>query len=186
MRARPSHASTVGVSLPYPQAALGLEVAFVFLFALMEWGRLSLGELPCLDVRGLTQVATGAAPSRPAIAASTGNRLEAASQLLASLALAAPVVVFHVYYMRLQTYVCVVLHATHECAGQNTRRTCRHVSGHCRLRIAKLRRHSYTRVVAMRRLRLELVINAIALAFTSLEALLTAFGVSRLWQARRY
>ena len=37
-----------------------------------------------------------------------------------------------------------------------------------------------------RRLRLEVVINAIALAFTCVEVLLAAAGVMRLWQARRY
>ena len=40
-------------------------------------------------------------------AATSGNRLELAGPLLMSLALAAPVLIFHAYYLRLQTYVCV-------------------------------------------------------------------------------
>ena len=38
-------------------------------------------------------------------AASRGNRLESAGPLLFSLCLSAPVVIFHVYYLQLQTYV---------------------------------------------------------------------------------
>ena len=33
------------IMLPYPPNALGLEVTFVFVYALLEWVRLRLGEL---------------------------------------------------------------------------------------------------------------------------------------------
>ena len=35
------------IKLPYPPNAIGLEVTFVFVYALLEWVRLRLGELLC-------------------------------------------------------------------------------------------------------------------------------------------
>ena len=67
------------VTLPYPPNALGLEVAFVFFFACIEWARLHL--------------------------ASRGNRMELISPTFFSLCLSVPAAVFLAYMMSLQVYV---------------------------------------------------------------------------------
>jgi len=148
------------VVLPYPPNVLGLEVAFVFLYGIVEWVRLRQGAL--LRARASTFFYAGlffalglrARPCPPAItaplraprltlpsplcpprAASRGNRLESLGPLLFSLCLSAPVVIFHVYYLQLQTYV----------------------------------------------LRLDAVVQGIALAFVGAEALLQARAACAFW-----
>jgi len=77
-----------GILLPYPPNALGLEVAFVFLYGFIEWARLHL--------------------------ASRGNRVELISPTFLSLCLAAPTIVFHSYMISLQVYVLrldLIIHA---------------------------------------------------------------------------
>lgn len=34
---------SIGIMLPYPPGAIGLEVAFVFFYAIIEWTRLHFG-----------------------------------------------------------------------------------------------------------------------------------------------
>lgn len=68
-----------GVMLTYPTSAIGLEVAFVFVYGIIEAVRLWL--------------------------TSAGNKTEAIASLVWALCLAAPIVVFHAYMLRLQVYV---------------------------------------------------------------------------------
>lgn len=58
---------------------------------------------PASPSRPHTKNSTHAPPAR--CTASRGNRLESVGPLLFSLCLSAPVVIFHVYYLQLQTYV---------------------------------------------------------------------------------
>ena len=103
-----------GVMLPYPPSALGLEVAFVFVFALIEWARLHQ--------------------------ASKGNRMELIGPTLYALCLAVPVAVFHAYMFSLQTYV----------------------------------------------LRLDQIVNGIALAFLAVEVLFSALAIVAFWRSSRW
>jgi hypothetical protein len=109
--------------LPYPPSILGFEVTYVFLYGIVEWVRIRQGASggrraprrakrththtrtrTRTQARTLTARLTAAPlPARPA--ASKGNKLESAANLLFSLLLAAPVLVFHVYFISLQTYV---------------------------------------------------------------------------------
>jgi hypothetical protein len=144
------------VVLPYPPNVLGLEVAFVFLYGIVEWVRLRQGALLraramrgfflALGLRARPRPLAITAPLRaprptlpsprcPPRAASRGNRLESLGPLLFSLCLSAPVVIFHVYYLQLQTYV----------------------------------------------LRLDAVVQGIALAFVGAEALLQARAACAFW-----
>jgi len=144
------------VVLPYPPNVLGLEVAFVFLYGIVEWVRLRQGALLraramrgfflalCLRARPRPPAITAPlraprltllSPLCPPRAASRGNRLESLGPLLFSLCLSAPVVIFHVYYLQLQTYV----------------------------------------------LRLDAVVQGIALAFVGAEALLQARAACAFW-----
>lgn len=68
-----------GVMLPYPTSAIGLEVAFVFAYGILQAFRLWM--------------------------TSMGNKTESISLLVWGLCLSAPVVVFHAYMIRLQVYV---------------------------------------------------------------------------------
>ena len=76
--------------LPYPPSALGGEVAFVFVFALLEWLRLRL--------------------------ASRGNRVELIWPLFLSLCLAAAVAVFHAFMLSAQVYVLRLEQVVHAIA----------------------------------------------------------------------
>ena len=71
-----------GSTLPYPdelRPMLGLEVAIVYLLAIIEWARLFLG--------------------------TKGNKTEQAGPLVMSFVLALPALVANVYFLRLQIYV---------------------------------------------------------------------------------
>lgn len=147
--------------LPYPPSALGLEVAFVFLWALFEFARLRLGEAApaaswgaavpaaagdahCLTPQpfpaaGPPGHGTDSTPARPP-PATRGNKLELVGPSLFALGLAAPTVIFHAYYTRLQTYV----------------------------------------------LRLDVIINGIGLAFTGAEAVLGLAACVSFWRAQRF
>ena len=103
------------VMLPYPPNAIGLEVAFVFFYGLLEWSRIRLGAQRRV-VAGLQRVVRARAsnnrlPShspfspRASLTASRGNRLEELSTTLTSVLFGAPVIVYHVYLISLQTYV---------------------------------------------------------------------------------
>lgn len=103
--------------LPYPRAVIDWEVVFIFLWALVEWARLYLGEwqeeqwekqgaaiaFKVQIVEPSLSLTLGLLHSPSA--ASRGNKTELLSPLTMSLALAVPVAVFHIYYLQLQTYV---------------------------------------------------------------------------------
>ena len=100
--------------LPYSPNALGLEVTFVFFYALIEWARLHR--------------------------ARRGNRTELIGPTLYALCLGVPVAVFHAYMLSLQTYV----------------------------------------------LRLDQVVNGIALAFLAVETLFGALAIVAFWRSSRW
>jgi transmembrane protein 216 len=107
--------------LPYPPSILGFEVTYVFLFMIVEWVRIRQGarrqrrrrrRARGRGARGQTKAAAGATRVSPLphtahtpSAASKGNRLESIANVAFSLLLAAPVIVFHIYFVALQTYV---------------------------------------------------------------------------------
>jgi len=100
------------IMLPYPQTAIGLEVAFVFLYAIIESIRLYLCACQVTPHWARLQIQTRAInASKCSSACGTlpagerGNKTEAISPLVTSLLLALAVIIFHAYYIRLQTYV---------------------------------------------------------------------------------
>jgi hypothetical protein len=147
--------------LPYPPSILGFEVTYVFLYGIVEWVRIRQGPFvgvwgapcgyccrPCaLAYAACFPPSTSGSPAAlfflpppthtpPSLhfapcAASKGNKLESISNVLFSILLAAPVLVFHIYFIGFQTYV----------------------------------------------LRLDIIIQALALAATSLECVLSVLAV---------